>query len=86
MMTDPIPVVTAVEVLHDFVLGVTFDSKGRLWFATRAGVGCRQAEGWKFYEGKNGLPWNDFTGIAAGPEAEVWFGTRLGAAETAICV
>ncbi len=25
MMTDPIPVVTEVEVLHDFVLGVTFD-------------------------------------------------------------
>jgi hypothetical protein len=24
-MTDPIPVVTAVEVLHDFVVGVTFD-------------------------------------------------------------
>jgi hypothetical protein len=24
-MTDPIPVVTQVEVLHDFVLGVTFD-------------------------------------------------------------
>jgi hypothetical protein len=24
-MTDPIPVVTEVEVLHDFVLGVTFD-------------------------------------------------------------
>lgn len=25
MMTDPIPVVTEVEVLHDFVLGITFD-------------------------------------------------------------
>jgi len=24
-MPDPIPIVTAVEVLHDFVLGVTFD-------------------------------------------------------------
>lgn len=24
-MTDPIPAVTQVEVLHDFVLGVTFD-------------------------------------------------------------
>jgi hypothetical protein len=24
-MTDPIPVVTEVEVLHDFVVGVTFD-------------------------------------------------------------
>ena len=25
MMADPIPVVTEVEVLHDFVLGITFD-------------------------------------------------------------
>lgn len=61
------------------VLGVAFDSKGQLWFATRAGTGCRKGESWKFYEGKDGLPWNDFTGITAGPEGEVWFGTRLGA-------
>jgi hypothetical protein len=60
-------------------LGVAFDSQGRLWFATRAGVGCRTTEGWKFYEGKDGLPWNDFTGITAAPDGEVWFGTRLGA-------
>jgi hypothetical protein len=61
------------------VLGVTFDSTGRLWFATRAGVGCRAGEVWKFYEGKDGLPWNDFTGITAAPGGEIWFGTRLGA-------
>jgi len=61
------------------VLGVAFDSKGRLWFATQAGVGCRTEQGWRFYEGKDGLPWNDFTGITAGPEGEVWFGTHLGA-------
>ena len=61
------------------VLGVAFDSRGQLWFATRAGVGCRQANGWKFYEGRDGLPWNDFTGLAPGPNGEMWFGTRLGA-------
>ena len=60
-------------------LGVAFDSKGQLWFASLAGVGCRTADGWKFYEGKDGLPWNQFTGITAGVESEVWFGTRLGA-------
>ena len=49
-------------------LGVAFDPQGRLWFASRAGVGCRAAEGWKFYEGKDGLPWNDFTGITAAPD------------------
>jgi hypothetical protein len=61
------------------VPGVAFDSKGQLWFATKAGVGCQTAEGWRFYEGKDGLPWNDFTGMAAGAEGEVWFATHLGA-------
>ena len=60
------------------VLGVAFDSKGQLWFASKAGVGCRTAEGWRFYEGKDGLPWNDFTGITAGAEGEVWFATHFG--------
>ena len=61
------------------VLGVAFDAKGRLWSATKAGVVCREKDGWKFREGKDGLPWNDFTGIAAGTGDDVWFGTRLGA-------
>jgi hypothetical protein len=60
------------------VLGVGFDSLGQLWFATKAGVGCQTGTGWRFYEGKDGLPWNDFTGIAAGPQGEVWFTTHLG--------
>lgn len=61
------------------VRGVAFDSKGQLWFATLAGVGCRTSEGWKFYEGKDGLPYNDFTCAEAGPNGEVWFGTKMGA-------
>jgi ligand-binding sensor domain-containing protein len=61
------------------VLGVAFDSKGQLWFASTRRVGCQTVDGWKFYEGKDGLPWNDFTCVAAGPNGEVWFGTRLGA-------
>jgi hypothetical protein len=61
------------------VLGVAFDTAGQLWFATRAGVGCRTAGGWKFFEGRDGLPWNDFTGVAAGTEGEMWFSTHLGA-------
>lgn len=61
------------------VLGVAFDSHGELWFATRAGVG-RQTEGkWRFYEGKDGLPWNEFTGIAPGVDGELWFATQRGA-------
>ena len=61
------------------VLGVAFDTKQQLWFAIKAGVGCRTTAGWQFFEGKDGLPWNDFTGIATGPDGMVWFGTHLGA-------
>jgi hypothetical protein len=57
---------------------VAFDSKGQLWFAVKAGVGCRSARGWRFFEGKDGLPWNDFTGIAAGTDGDIWFTTHLG--------
>jgi hypothetical protein len=60
------------------VLGVAFDSHGRLWFATKAGVACQSKAGWRFYEGQDGLPWNDFTSIAPGPHGEVWFTTHLG--------
>jgi hypothetical protein len=61
------------------VLGVGFDSQKRLWFASRAGVGCRTDKEWRFYEGKDGLPWSDFTGITAGSDGEMWFATHLGA-------
>lgn len=60
------------------VLGVGFDSRGQLWFATKAGVGCQTEHGWKFYEGKDGLPWADFTGVTTGPGDAVWFTTHLG--------
>ncbi len=61
------------------VLGVAYDTKDRLWIATKAGVACRTGDTWEFFEGKDGLPWNDFTGVAAGREGEVWFGTHSGA-------
>jgi len=60
------------------VRGIAFDSKGRLWFGTKAGVGCRTGSKWQFYEGKDGLPWSDFSWIAAGPNGEMWFATHLG--------
>ena len=63
---------------HD-VRAVTYDSEGRLWAAQPAGVVCRDGEDWRFYTGADGLPYNDFTCAAAGPDGVVWFGTRLGA-------
>jgi len=61
------------------VRGVAVDSRGQLWFATLAGAACRTAEGWRFYTGREGLPYNDFTVIAPGADGVVWFGTHLGA-------
>lgn len=61
------------------VRGVTYDTLGQLWFAAPQGVGCRLADGkWRLFTGADGLPYNDFTCIAAGPQG-VWFGTTNGA-------
>lgn len=62
------------------VRGVAYDSRGRLWFASPQGAGCRDAvDRWSLYEGHDGLPYNDFTTMAAGPDGDVWFGTKIGA-------
>ncbi len=61
------------------VRAVAYDQQGRLWFASPQGVGCRGGEGWKLYTGSEGLPYNDFTSMAASPDGSVWFGTRIGA-------
>jgi hypothetical protein len=60
------------------VRGVAFDSKDRLWFASAQGVGCEAGE-WQLYTGAEGLPYNDFTTLAAGENGTVWFGTKMGA-------
>jgi hypothetical protein len=62
------------------VRGVAFDSNDKLWFASPAGAG-RQIDGekWSLDTGDEGLPYNDFTTIAAGPAGTVWFGTHKGA-------
>jgi Predicted periplasmic ligand-binding sensor domain len=62
------------------ITGLAIDSKGQLWFGCRAGAVCKQSGGkWRFYEGKDGLPWNEFTCMAAGPDGTVWLGTTRGA-------
>ncbi len=58
---------------------VIYDAAGTLWFAAPQGVGCRVSEGeWMLFTGAEGLPYNDFTCIAAGPKG-IWFGTTNGA-------
>ena len=62
---------------HD-VRGVVFDSKDHLWFVSAQGAGCAAGD-WHLYTGTDGLPYNDFTTMAAGENGTVWFGTRMGA-------
>ncbi|HUP79386.1 MAG TPA: hypothetical protein VM260_12620, partial [Pirellula sp.] len=60
------------------VRAVVYDAKSQLWVGQLAGLACRTHQGWKFYEGRNGLPYSDFTCAAAGEDGRVWFGTRIG--------
>lgn len=61
------------------VRAVTYDNSGQLWFAAPQGVGCRMQDGqWRLFTDRDGLPYNDFTCIAAGPDC-IWFGTTNGA-------
>jgi hypothetical protein len=61
------------------VRGVAFDARGRLWFASPQGVGCLDGATWTLYTGADGLPYDDFTTVAAGADGSVWFGTHAGA-------
>ena len=64
----------------DDVSGVSVDGLGRLWFACPQGVGCLDAKGeWRLYSVEDGLPYDDFTCVAADKEGAVWFGTSKGA-------
>ncbi|MBC8186355.1 hypothetical protein H8E88_35175 [candidate division KSB1 bacterium] len=58
--------------------GVALDEQSRIWFATPQGVGSFDKK-WTLYTGHDGLPYNDFTAVAAGEKGVVWFGTRKGA-------
>lgn len=60
------------------VRAVVYDAQGQLWFGQLAGLACRTADGWKFYEGRDGLPYSDFTCAAAGSDGWLWFGTKIG--------
>ncbi|MDA7667694.1 hypothetical protein N8611_01675, partial [bacterium] len=58
----------------------TYDRQDRLWFGVQAGLVCRETDAsWRFFEGKNGLPFNRFTCASPGPNGSLWLGTELGA-------
>ncbi len=61
------------------VRAVAYDASETLWFASPQGVGYRITDAeWRLFTGADGLPYNDFTCMAAGPKG-IWFGTTNGA-------
>ena len=62
------------------VRAVEFDYHGRLWFASPQGLGAIDADtgAWRLYDRTDGLPWNDFTSLAAAPDRSIWAGTTRG--------
>jgi hypothetical protein len=60
------------------VLTVT-DSRGRVWSARRGTVESRDGQQVKTYTATQGLPYDDFTALAAGENGVIWIGTHKGA-------
>ncbi len=62
------------------VRAVEFDYDGGLWFASPQGLGVQDADtgAWRLYDRTDGLPWNDFTSLAAAPDGSIWAGTTRG--------
>jgi len=62
------------------VRAVEFDYDGRLWFASPQGLGSldETTGAWRLYDRTDGLPWNDFTSLAAAPDGSIWAGTTRG--------
>lgn len=62
------------------VRAVEFDYDGQLWFASPQGLGSldETTGAWRLYDRTDGLPWNDFTSLAAAPDGSIWAGTTRG--------
>ena len=65
------------------ITAITFDARGRLWFASSQGIGVREPQGWRFIDPARGLPVLDITSLAAAPDGGMWLGTRRGAVRIA---
>ena len=57
------------------VRAVHLDPRGRLWFGSPQGVGCLDRGKWTLYEGKDGLPFNQFSSLSVSLDGAAWFGT-----------
>lgn len=61
------------------VAALTVDTKNRLWFGAKQGIGRLEKDKWTLFTGKEGVPYTNFNCAAPGPKGQVWFGTEYGA-------
>jgi diguanylate cyclase (GGDEF)-like protein len=64
----------------DLAFAFAFDSSGRLWASSDAGINVLDHGRWLHYYREDGLVWNDCdsNSLIAGPQGEVWVGTSAG--------
>lgn len=74
---------TAYDINYSWALkevaALTVDSKDRLWFGAKQGIGRLEKGEWKLFTGREGVPYNHFTCASPGSKGMVWFGTENGA-------
>src|SRR5690606_24049135 len=54
------------------VAALTVDSKDRLWFGAKQGIGRLEKGEWKLFTGREGVPYNHFTCASPGSKGMVW--------------
>ncbi len=72
--------VLPMAALDDSTSFLAHDRAGRTWLASRNGLAVYEPETYaaRLWRGADGLPWNEFTAIAAAPDGTMWFGTTRG--------
>lgn len=67
-------------LVDDFVLAITSDTKGRIWFGTRAGISVYDGKEIKSYTAADGLPGKAVNCITCDRKGTIWIGTDNGVA------
>ena len=69
---------SAAGVKFSSALTVT-DLRGAVWSVRNGALECRNGQSVKTFTGYDGLPYDDFTTLAAGEDGVIWIGTHKGA-------
>jgi hypothetical protein len=69
---------TGNGLVDNFVQAIAADTKGNMWFGTKAGVSVFGNPGWSSYTVKDGLISNNILCIVTDKDGTVWLGTDKG--------